>query len=226
MQLLKEEINQKEIFRYLGYKGQEPDNKVKILTQELLGELLQKISPKYIYKSYEISINESTINFFHKDTHQEFLLKSKQLSDNLKDCHEAYLMAVTLGFEADKLLKKYEVINIAKASIVQACGAACVEALCDMAQNEIATFVKLKDCYLRPRFSAGYGDLGLENQKILFEQLDCTKRLGLTLTEDMLMYPTKSVTAIIGVTTKMQRNCLSHKCKSCDYVECEFRDEF
>jgi cobalamin-dependent methionine synthase I len=52
---------------------------------------------------------------------------------------------------------------------------------------------------LRPRFSPGYGDLPLELQTNLFKVLDCQHFIGLTLNDSMLMSPSKSVTAIVGL---------------------------
>ena len=51
----------------------------------------------------------------------------------------------------------------------------------------------------RPRFSAGYGDLPLGVQREIFAALDCPKHIGLTLNDSLLMSPTKSVTAIVGI---------------------------
>ncbi len=48
------------------------------------------------------------------------------------------------------------------------------------------------------RFSPGYGDWGLENQKIIFDILKLEK-LGVRLNESLLMIPEKSVTAISGI---------------------------
>jgi len=45
------------------------------------------------------------------------------------------------------------------------------------------------------RFSAGYADFALENQKILHEQLQM-ERLGVSLTPRFLLVPEKSVTAV------------------------------
>lgn len=55
------------------------------------------------------------------------------------------------------------------------------------------------DVRLKPRFSAGYGDLPLEVQKDIFRVLDCPRKIGLTLNDSLLMSPTKSVTAIVGI---------------------------
>jgi cobalamin-dependent methionine synthase I len=135
-------------------------------------------------------------------------------------------MAATLGIEADKLMQKYEILNMAKASITQSCGAACIEAYCNILQERILEDVVAstgEKLYLRPRFSAGYGDVPLEVQRDIFRALECTKRIGLTLTESLLMYPTKSVTAFIGLTANPE-SCHVGKCKSCNNINCEFRE--
>ena len=59
--------------------------------------------------------------------------------------------------------------------------------------------IKKEKGVIRPRFSPGYGDLPIEIQKDIFRALDCPRRIGLTLNENLLMSPTKSVSAIIGI---------------------------
>lgn len=56
--------------------------------------------------------------------------------------------------------------------------------------------------YTRPRFSPGYGDLPINMQKDIFAALDCPRKIGLSLNESLLMSPSKSVTAIIGVSAR------------------------
>lgn len=48
------------------------------------------------------------------------------------------------------------------------------------------------------RYSPGYGDLPLTNQKIIFDILNL-ERLGLRITERFMLVPEKSVIAIAGV---------------------------
>lgn len=224
MKLTIEDINRKEIYRYLGYRGQTPDETVCQMIEEVLGEILRVIQPRNLYQSYECSIQEDEIRLTN-EMHKDFVtLKSKNLADNLNGCHKVILMAATLGIEADKLLQRYEVINMAKASAAQACGAACIEAYCNLLQEEIRQLVIAEGLYLKPRFSPGYGDLPLDTQKTIFQCLECTKRLGLTLTDSLLMYPTKSVTAFIGLTKNMQ-GCHVTKCRTCKNTGCEFRYE-
>ena len=50
----------------------------------------------------------------------------------------------------------------------------------------------------RRRFSPGYRDLGLENQKIIYDIL-ALEKLGIRLNESLIMIPEKSVTAVSGI---------------------------
>ena len=77
---------------------------------------------------------------------------------------------------------------------LQALGAERAESLCDAFNNEI------REKYITaPRYSPGYGDVGLENQRVFFRLLDCPKNIGVTLGDNLMMKPTKSVTAFIGI---------------------------
>jgi cobalamin-dependent methionine synthase I len=77
-----------------------------------------------------------------------------------------------------------------------------IEALCDALCAEWKEDYASRGFVLRPRFSAGYGDLPLTLQNDIFESLQCSKHIGLTLCDSLLMSPTKSVTAIVGVMRK------------------------
>ncbi len=236
MMIEQADVNRKEIYRYLGYRGQEPDEAVQSMIDEVLKELLRVIRPAHSYRYYGCKVIENKVYLLKSERMemeladgelestdepiQEFL--SKKLSDNLSQCEEAVLLAATLGLEADKLIQRYTVMNMAKASIAQACGAACIEAYCNKVQEDIRQQALTRGLYLRPRFSPGYGDLKLDYQKNIFDLLECQKRLGMSLTESMLMLPTKSVTAIIGLTLNAE-NCHIAKCSSCSKTDCEFR---
>ena len=67
------------------------------------------------------------------------------------------------------------------------------------------------------------GDWRLEDQRQLLMLLDCTKRIGLTLTDGYMLTPIKSVTAVIGLTEDTV--CNTSKCAACVNRACEFRKE-
>lgn len=216
---IQKRVNIGEIYRYLGYGTGKPGKDAITLTEDVLDSLIKKIEPKNVYKIYECRTTDSEVFL-----NGHFFCESKNLAGNLAQCRSVVLLAATLGIGADKLLQRYEILNMAKAAVIQACGAACIEAYCDILQEKICDEASKdeRQLYLRPRFSPGYGDLPLQCQKSIFQELECTKRIGLTLTDSLLMYPTKSVTAFIGLTANSQ-GCHINKCKTCDKTDCEFR---
>lgn len=238
MILTEQDVNKREIYRYLGYGKAVPDESIIALVDEVLQQMLTQVKPRSVWQTYDcmikgnhVYLKKAQIDWLqnaqkceYAENDADVMLSSKHLADNLKSCHKVMLLAATIGIEADKLLHRYEMTNMAKASIAQACGAACIEAYCNKLQKELMQKAAESGLVLRPRFSPGYGDLPLDTQQLIFQMLDCAKRLGLTLTDSMLMYPTKSVTAFIGLTTNKE-DCHVGKCSQCENVGCEFRDE-
>lgn len=64
------------------------------------------------------------------------------------------------------------------------------------------------------RYSPGYGDLPLDVQSSFLRALDAQKKIGLTVSENNLLFPRKSVTAIIGIINSGSKK----KIKSCKNV--------
>lgn len=209
--------DRKEILRYLGYRGQEIEEQTEQMIEETAEELERGSLPKSVYREYECKVAEDTVTLGGLE------IKSRNLAVNLKGCERAILLAATIGRGADFMIKKYSVSNIAKAAVVQAAGAAYIERYVDEVQETVREDAKKRGLYLRPRFSPGYGDFDLEYQKDIFQMLECSKRIGVTLTEGNLMMPSKSVTAVIGLTTKERESCQMEKCSLCAKTDCEFR---
>jgi hypothetical protein len=78
---------------------------------------------------------------------------------------------------------------------------------------------------LTARYSPGYGDFPLSEQRHIFALLDVTRRIGVSLTEGGLMLPQKSVTALIGLgAPEGARTATS--CDTCPaQAHCMFRKE-
>ena len=110
----------------------------------------------------------------------------------------AIIFAATVGLAPDRLVARNLVSSPTRALVFDAIGAERIESLCDAFCEDIKAKIG-NEKKLRPRFSAGYGDLDIEVQRDIFRLLDCPKNIGLTLTESLLMTPSKSVTAIIGI---------------------------
>lgn len=218
--------DKKEALRYLGYQGNEPDAQTWKLLEEAAEELERASLPKSIYREYDCKVSETE----NTVTIGELVISSKNLARNLRGCERVIILAATIGRGADMMIKKYSVTNLAKATVVQAAGASCIENYVDEVEEGIRKEALTRGLYLRPRFSPGYGDFALEHQKDIFAMLECSKRIGITLTEGNLMMPSKSVTALIGLTREQSSIAAaqaameqSEKCRQCENTECEFR---
>lgn len=213
------EINQQEILRYLGYRGAQADETVTQTIESCLAELQRVMTPKAVTRPIHIrKIAENTLDL------DGLTVESKDLRLHLRGCEEGVLFAATLGAPVDLLIQRYNVIDVSKAVILQACAAAAVEAFCDEQQDAIEAQAKEKGLYLRPRYSPGYGDFPLTYQKEVLNLLNAQRRIGLTRTESNMLVPTKSVTAIIGFTTE-ETSCHVAKCMTCQAKNCPFRKE-
>lgn len=180
-------IDEKEILRYAG--GIADDNTIKLLN-ECINEALDCITCKVCYHKLPVKINGDLCDF------GVFNVQSKNLATNLSGCNSVIIFGATIGIGIDRLITKYSHISPAKALMLQAFGAERIEALCDYFCKDIQNTLKTQ---LKPRFSAGYGDLPLDTQKQVFSLLNLPKNIGLTLNDSLLMSPTKSVTAFIGM---------------------------
>ena len=117
-------------------------------------------------------------------------LASNDLARVLKDCDEAYLIVATLGSGVDQVQRRLAVLSGLDALIAQATGASLIESFLDEEQAKLGATT--------PRFSPGYGDLALANQRAFLAFMDSSRTVGVTLTDRLLMAPSKSVTAIAG----------------------------
>ncbi len=176
-------------------------------------ELLRRISaPRFIYRLFPLISG----NGGYVLSGAGITLAGQSADTMLHGCHSAVLMICSLGFGFEAELRKRQAANMAEAFILDACGSALVEEGCDNAEEEIKAALPGK--YLSDRFSPGYGDLGFELQRDISRILDAEKILGVHLNESLLFYPTKTVSAIIGVSDIAQ----PARIRGCDY--CSMRD--
>ena len=108
---------------------------------------------------------------------------------------------------------------------MDAAATAAVEQAADELEKAIAREVAKESLKMRWRFSPGYGDWKLENQKKFF-YVTGAPEIGISLTESLMLVPRKSVTAIIGLEKVFSdTKNIKHKknCANCDR-SCRFRD--
>nr|WP_279381250.1 vitamin B12 dependent-methionine synthase activation domain-containing protein [Clostridium pascui] len=133
------------------------------------------------------------------------------------------VMAVTLGSNMDTKIRYYEKVSMTRALILDACASVCVEWICDEVQKEIRKEAQRKTLDITYRYSPGYGDFLIDIQPKIINALDAQKNIGLTVTENNILIPRKSVSAVIGFQHKNMKAQHSG-CKKCNkFIECQYR---
>ncbi len=211
------DIRIKEAVRYLGYKKGAADEKILGEIGDSFQELEQQADRKSISRILKLTfLEDNRLQIGNME------VQSKNLRKNLKDCKEVVLFGATLGVEVDRLIQKYQLLDMTKAVVMQACAAALLEEYCDSEQEKIGQQLKMEGKYLRPRFSPGYGDFSIQHQMEVLGMLEAPKRIGLTMTESYMLTPTKSVTAVIGISNR-EDACNIKGCEVCDKLDCTYR---
>lgn len=186
--------DRREILRYAGVGR--PDETTASLLEEAIAEAERCVTYKLCFSEFDISVLGETIELGFAR------VNSHSLRLNLEGCDRIILFAATLGLGFDRLLSRRAATSPARALLLDAVGSERIESLCNKFCRELEAHCAEEGYLPRPRFSAGYGDLPLELQREVFSTLDCPRKIGLTLNESLIMSPSKSVTAIVGLAKK------------------------
>lgn len=210
-------MNRAEAFRYMGYKGGTVPRNIEELADECEARLLAEITPKFVWRVFDIETASEGVEV--KNT--PLVFKGKDIAGHLRGCERCVLLAATLGGGADAVIRAYEADAMEKAVIADCLASAAIEQVCNAADQEIQA--QLGGYNFTWRYSPGYGDFPLNIQGDFLKTLDAGRRIGLSVSESLILIPRKSVTAVMGISegeiSKGRRGC-----GCCDLNgQCEYR---
>ena len=183
-------FDEKEILRYAMLPSFAPKPE-ELPLQECLKAAKGAAQCRAVWRRYLLVRDGDTLDLGFAKT------DSRDLKKHLEGCGEILLFACTAGAETDRRIARAKLLSPARGLLMHAIGAQQVEGGCDRLCARLAQ--QFPDRQLTDRFSPGYGDLTLEMQRDVMAALDCGRTIGITLTDSLLMTPSKSVTAIIGM---------------------------
>ena len=210
------EINRNEVLLYLGWRGEvlEPEQEDRISRCETA--VLERSRPRVVWRRFALGTDG-------RPAGTSFVPAGRDVQKLLCGCEAVIFFAATLGTEFEALLRRAQMTDMADAVILDACGSAAVENVCDNLCRELASAES--PLYLTDRFSPGYGDMPLAQQPELCRLLDVSRRIGVTLTDSGLMLPQKTVTALAGVSA-VPAPRRSRGCAYCGmFSNCLYRKE-
>lgn len=192
------EINRSEALRYAG-AAKSPDGETLCLLDSCYEELSEARQGIVCYAETEVTRCGDGLLLGN------IRIDSRDIEKYLDGCSRVVIFAATVGVTPDRLVRKYVRVSPVRALMTDAVGSALAEFLCDVLCKELRENAAKEGMVTLPRFSPGYGDLPLELQREIFDFLDCERKIGLSLNDSLLMTPTKSVTAIVGIRNKGER---------------------
>ena len=179
-------IDLREVALYLRLGTQKPDTTLASAMAVLREAALKVIRPARVWRRVDWPKTDGAFG------------TSRKLARHLEGCHAIYLVCGTLGTGFDALLRRVSVKSAADALVLQAVGTAAIEEWMDGVEESIKSELLPGEVLVR-RYSPGYGDFPLEAQRELLGILDTPRTIGVSLTDTLLMAPSKSVSAVIGV---------------------------
>jgi hypothetical protein len=127
-----------------------------------------------------------------------FLLSGKKFASLVSGRNALWFGAVTVG--TGVILQRDSLEKVSERAVYDAVASETADSAMDMLFALSGAELQRRGAVLDSgRYSPGYGDMSLENQKLFFQLLDMQK-MGVNLTEHCYMTPEKSVTAVAGVT--------------------------
>ncbi|HCT64888.1 MAG TPA: hypothetical protein DIC60_06450 [Lachnospiraceae bacterium] len=212
------DINKNEVLKYLGYKGGKIDEVTDKMISDAMANVLETAVPRYTYKVFDIEKENGIL--LNGTT---FMPQGKDIAELLCSCEKCVMMAATLGIEFETMLRKAQIKDMAQAVILDSCGSSGVENICNNIEKIIEEQWVHKGWFLTDRFSPGYGDMPIEQQRDFCMVLDTAKKCGINVNGGGMLVPSKSVTAIIGL-SKTEVTKRKKGCEYCNnFMNCQFR---
>lgn len=209
-------IDREELLRYLGYHDQQLNAVIEEKLERAVGLCFELAEPRHVLRKF--SLERDPLRLQGTDV----ALEGVSLSELLEDCDSVLLLAATVGLGVEREVSRLFYRDPTLAVMLDAAATCAIESVCDEVQAEAER--KLGRA-LTMRFSCGYGDFPLRAQFDMVRLLQAEK-IGITVNPDALLSPQKSVTALMGITSKekgsVRRGC-GHSCGSCGKTDCAYR---
>lgn len=192
MQVEWPEIPMREALHFLGWRGTPVEPELLERIQTLIDRVRRETQPHAILRQFRIDddgrLQGTTL-----------IPGGKDVARLLSGCHEAALLAATLGAASERMLLREQAKSGAQAVLLDAVLSAGIEAVCDAQEAALRETLAAQGLHLTDRFSPGYGDMPLAQSKAICVVLGTDRTIGLTVSQSGIMIPRKSVTAILGV---------------------------
>lgn len=209
-----EEIDQGGVRRYAGLRQKPFDQR---LIQEACDEARLLAAPRGNYEMYEYDCFTGIV------AGSGPVLEGKSIRHHLEGCSRIAVMTATAGGAVEQAVTdSFAAGRYAYSLLLDAAGTQAVEQIADEVEREIGRLAGRMGLIPRWRFSPGYGDWPLAAQREIASLAGCGK-VGIVLTESLMLQPRKSITAVVGLGSLAGDGKKNHNCDACNKRDCPSR---
>ena len=215
MLAISNQINRKQVCHYIGYDDDyELPARILSLVDEYIENAYYLINPSYSYIIKNVEWVHGSIALIE----DSIIFKSQVIARLLEQCEKVAVFALTIGNHLEETVSQLARDGLVlQASALDAIGSVAAEKLADTVQDQIGEMAHSYGLTISRRFSPGYCDWHIGQQRMLFWALRGNV-VGIRLTGSCLMLPQKSVSGIVGIGPSEIENY--NPCRTCDKHDC------
>jgi hypothetical protein len=214
------EIDKNQVCRYTGYDA---DYKLSARISSLIDDYAEHahdlINPSYSYIIRDVEWARGSISFVE----DSIIFESRVVARLLEHCSKVAVFLVTIGEYLEEAAYRLAKDGcMLQATVLDATGSDAVEKLAEFVQDRIREAANTEGLVTSQRFSPGYCDWNIGQQRMLFRALK-GNTLGIHLTGDCLMVPQKSISGIVGIGPSSEDVENYNPCRTCRKHDCSGR---
>ncbi len=191
-----------------------------------LKEALEIAKAKAIPKA---SLAETNILNFKPDSLEldgGITFSTRDLPSHIKGSTRICAFLVTIGKGLEDAASSYMISgNHLLGYLLDRIGSFAVESLAENMESRLRCSLAPDNLGVSARFSPGYRDWPIEEQFKLAGIIDFAKA-GVTLTENCMMSPKKSISAVVGIGPKELFSKIISTCAVCNVKVCDYRRNY
>jgi len=215
-------IDKEDVYRYLGYPaGQKMPTRMSPLLNEYLENVNNLVDASYSYVIKDVEFVHGSFVIVENSV----IFESKIIAKMLEQCEMVAVFALTIGDRLEKMVYKLADDGLVlQATVLDAIGSVAVESVADSMQNMLIAVTSAQGLCTSRRFSPGYCDWEIDQQKMVFQAMNGDSA-DVLLTNEYLMVPQKSLSGIIGIGTCEHNIQNYNPCNTCKEQNCPGRRE-
>lgn len=213
------ELSRDEVLRYAGMRSKRETHFPAEIVDEAMESVIIYASPVVSFEKYDYDCSTQNIKFDGEDIH----IESKMAGRHLEGSDDVICLALTLGREVDEMItKSFDDGKYAQGLLMDAAATDAVEVVAAKVEQSIEDMAKRNGYKMRWRYSPGYGDWPISAQSEMM-RLTRAESIGIHLSESMMLSPSKSITAVIGIARSDVSNDIKRGCAGCGKIDCAMR---